>query len=398
MFYSPSQSSHSYFHREHTKSLDDVTFAPHTIYWYDKNDFVPRGIEFGNFLEEQHWEHVRTDPTAKILMFNPDEYYNWFDVEMWCKAIKKHRINPAQLYIVVGDENWQEWLIKTMKHFDVEGFHICHFNFLMDRTRVQPKGNNVIATRFAMLSRNYQKWRLDFYGKLVKKDLLRHFQYTFSNLIPYADMPVFGHDQLIADLKGMGHEVDSTLESWVRGVPYTFDTVAITEKFSDEVYRVIQTSGINVVIESHFDPHYFFPQLKHIKTTDLSIGFPTEKTYKAVASSKPFIMVSTPNFLAEFRRLGFKTFAPYIDESYDQIYDSQERFEALVNEIERLSKLSEHDFETVLAKCQEVADYNLTVLIQRKYDMCLTEDFDFLKGLTNDNYHVIMKDNPNRPL
>ena len=397
MFYTRTIASHGYFHRVHTKSLEEVTFEPNTIYWYDKNDFVPRGIAFGDFIDEVHWEHVRTDPTVKILMFNPDEYYNWYDVEMWCRAIKQHRINPEQFYIVVGDENWQAWLIKTMKHFGVEGFHICHFNLLMDRARIQPKGTG-ITSRFAMLSRNYQRWRLDFYGKLVKKDLLKHFQYTFSNLIPYADMPVFSHEQLIDDLTGMGHEVDTVLENWVRGVPYTFDTVAITEKFSDEVYRVIQTSGINVVIESHFDPHYFFPQLKHIKTTDLSIAFPTEKTYKAVASAKPFIMVSTPNFLSEFRQLGFKTFAPYIDESYDQIYDSQERFTALVNEIERLSKLSEHDFAAVLEKCQEVADYNLQVLIQRKHAMGLSDKFSFLKGLTDDSYHVILKDNPNRPL
>ena len=55
----------------------------------------------------------------------------------------------------------------------------------------------------------------------------------------------------------------------------------------------------------------------------------TEKTFKAIALEMPFILVAPPHSLAYLREYGFKTFAPYIDESYDLIEDPIDRVEAV---------------------------------------------------------------------
>lgn len=54
----------------------------------------------------------------------------------------------------------------------------------------------------------------------------------------------------------------------------------------------------------------------------------SEKILKPIVNLQPFVAVATPGVLAELRRLGFKTFAPLIDESYDDINDSAARLEA----------------------------------------------------------------------
>jgi hypothetical protein len=53
----------------------------------------------------------------------------------------------------------------------------------------------------------------------------------------------------------------------------------------------------------------------------------TEKTFKAIALEMPFILVAPAHSLRYLRSYGFRTFAPYIDESYDTIEDPVVRIE-----------------------------------------------------------------------
>ena len=53
----------------------------------------------------------------------------------------------------------------------------------------------------------------------------------------------------------------------------------------------------------------------------------TEKTFKAIALEMPFVLVAPQHSLEYLRSYGFRTFAPYIDESYDLIADPVQRIE-----------------------------------------------------------------------
>lgn len=69
-------------------------------------------------------------------------------------------------------------------------------------------------------------------------------------------------------------------------------------------------------------------------------GYFSEKTWKPMGHLQPFIFIGPSHGLKEIRKLGFKTFSPFIDESYDDEVDNAKRFVMIINEIERLSKLS----------------------------------------------------------
>ena len=62
----------------------------------------------------------------------------------------------------------------------------------------------------------------------------------------------------------------------------------------------------------------------------------TEKTVKGLAAMSPFIVFGNPGTLASLREWGFQTFAPFIDEAYDDIEDPIARFHAAYAEVRRL--------------------------------------------------------------
>jgi len=64
----------------------------------------------------------------------------------------------------------------------------------------------------------------------------------------------------------------------------------------------------------------------------------SEKTWKPLAQLQPAIFMNTPGSLAKLRELGYKTFSPFIDESYDEIEHPVERLKAISNEVKRICK------------------------------------------------------------
>lgn len=102
-------------------------------------------------------------------------------------------------------------------------------------------------------------------------------------------------------------------------------------------------SGIEVVLETLFD--------------DTKIHL-TEKTLRSIACGRPFVLASTPGSLKYLRDYGFKTFAPYINEDYDDCDSPLERITAIVAEMKRIKDLSSDKKRELWNRLYEIADYN----------------------------------------
>lgn len=68
-------------------------------------------------------------------------------------------------------------------------------------------------------------------------------------------------------------------------------------------------------------------------------GYFSEKTWKPIGHLQPFIFMGPAHGLKEMKKLGFKTFSPYICEDYDNELDPEKRFNMVIQEIERLSNI-----------------------------------------------------------
>lgn len=88
-----------------------------------------------------------------------------------------------------------------------------------------------------------------------------------------------------------------------------------------DIHRHYQTYFLEIVAETNTYSNRFF----------------TEKTVKNFHLGKPFLLLNGQHSLRYLQNLGFRTFAPWINESYDTISSARDRLDAIKLEIDRLS-------------------------------------------------------------
>jgi len=84
----------------------------------------------------------------------------------------------------------------------------------------------------------------------------------------------------------------------------------------------------------------------------------TEKIFKPIVSFRPFILACAPGNLKYLRSYGFQTFGKWIDESYDLEPDHDKRILMIVDQVERLAKLSEQEQKDMFEDMQPVLEHN----------------------------------------
>ena len=85
--------------------------------------------------------------------------------------------------------------------------------------------------------------------------------------------------------------------------------------------------------------------------------FPTEKTARPIASKTPFLVMTAPNYLKNLRKIGFKSFNKFWDESYDYQQGVQ-RVESIKAIIDKLGKLSKTELDDLYHQMQPILQHN----------------------------------------
>jgi hypothetical protein len=127
-------------------------------------------------------------------------------------------------------------------------------------------------------------------------------------------------------------------------------------------------SEISVILETVFD--------------DSRIHL-TEKTLKPIACGHPFILAAGPGALEYIRNYGFKTFAPWIDESYDQETDSFKRLEKIIASMKKIQNLQGQEFESFSREIKNIAEFN-------KKHFFSNEFFDQVNNELKNNLNMAM--------
>jgi hypothetical protein len=128
---------------------------------------------------------------------------------------------------------------------------------------------------------------------------------------------------------------------------------AIMDRSLDYVY---QNTYFSVISETNFQANGW----------DAGNRFLTEKTFKAICKLHPFIIASVPRTVEALRSLGYRSFSPWIDESYDLEEDDGKRLYMIAKETERLCNLSDHQLEDFLVNVREICQHNLSILLNKK--------------------------------
>jgi hypothetical protein len=91
--------------------------------------------------------------------------------------------------------------------------------------------------------------------------------------------------------------------------------------------------------------------------------FVTEKVFKPIAHFQPFLFLSYPGALKQLNQLGFKTFSPFIDESYDEEEDEIKRFNLIYSEVQRLCSMSLEELHSWYWCMEEILIHNHSHLL-----------------------------------
>ena len=110
---------------------------------------------------------------------------------------------------------------------------------------------------------------------------------------------------------------------------------------------------------------------------DEGVVFPTEKLNKCLLTGHPFIIVSTPRYLANIKKIGFKTFDKWWDESYDVEVNNDNRFKKLQNLALEIGSWS-------IEKCEKVFKEMIPILIHNQELLYELSEFN-----TNESYNVL---------
>ena len=95
--------------------------------------------------------------------------------------------------------------------------------------------------------------------------------------------------------------------------------------------------------------------------------FVTEKTWRPIVARRPFIVMSNRDFLANLKKLGFKTFNSWWDEDYDG-YSQQHRIKLIEQIIDTIANWTIEELSTKLLEMQDILDHNYKTFTKLTFD------------------------------
>lgn len=243
------------------------------------------------------------------------------------------------------DKLCKEWLMAKWYYF-FHGFAALDWYRDLQYT---PKFNNTFEKPFLCLNRLCTKdrsYRLTLVANLLERNLVHH-----------------GSVSLTLDDIGLG--------TWQQELNDTNSRLSNNAKTL--ITKEISKLHGNLVLDkslppSHSSADYDHHVLKLHKSALWNIVTETvfyhdklhltEKIFKPIVSRRPFILVGAAGNLDYLKSYGFKTFDKWIDESYDNEKDPDQRLAMIVNEIEKICKLSHEQLVEMHLEMEDLLDYN----------------------------------------
>jgi len=231
--------------------------------------------------------------------------------------------------------------------------------------------------KFILLNRISRVNRIALAHELDKRNLFSNtdnFYFSFNN----THLDLGGIESIIDEDKEWTNKFRNKIPIHLDSSKMEFEGIKVQKDFSDienspqyfgptgdtrKILDFARDSYINLVTETDISQYFLFL---------------TEKTFKCMVWKQPFIIWGNPYTLKKLHELGYKTFHPWIDESYDNITDIKSRLKAICQETERICKM---DLEEVHNLYQE-----LIPIIEHNYN-----HFNY-ERIIRSNYNYMIKE------
>lgn len=302
------------------------------------------------------------DKKVYLVLDNALEYFLHSVDGIYNDIVFKENIPPEQIIFLTATPNMNDYV----KHFsevnNVEQIKVDWFSLFEATGKDACAGSKIACDvknktkKFLNLNRRWRLHRPLLLTLLKDRGLLEQGHISFAPSDDGIDwdraykqmLRVYSNDKNIMPILERNESIKEL------GPLYLDTTDLVTN-------RAIHENTIN---EFYYDSYF---SVVNETTYHESVPFLSEKIFKTIALGHPFILVSVPHSLKYLKELGYKTYGEIINEDYDTIEDDGLRMIAIVDEIERLTKLEGKKLKRWISKTQEIARYNRSKIIRKQY-------------------------------
>ncbi len=196
---------------------------------------------------------------------------------------------------------------------------------------------------FNRLHVNERSYRLNLVAQLAQENLLKH-----GHVSLHLEHTEYGSWQ--QELDDPNTRLSAQARKLIRqhlGQPLILDqsvtTGNISADFGHREFDLWKSGLWHIVTET-----VFYHNKLHL----------TEKIFKPIVAQRPFMLAAAPGNLAYLKSYGFKTFDRWIDESYDNIQDPDQRLQAIVQQTQKLCSLSDSELRSMHREMMPVLQHN----------------------------------------
>jgi len=353
------------------------------------SDFIGINLGRGSRMNgEFFWKYISAQALENILQkngiifidYSMEPFIDKYLHEDFHKSLLHSGIPKESIIICVNSFNarecYENYFSENERMYSVRNLPFCldHSSWyyqqeLNSNTGVCMNENDFLNSKstvrknhFLMKIRNGREHRLAFLYKMASAELLGFGDFSF--LAPNAN------------------------QNFMNNVQHTIQRFALKNVHLGHIKKLHETAPhilqneqgisygqINAWTDSHFQPHinsYFeicFETFVHGEHKSL-----TEKIFKPIINFQPFFFVAYPGALKLLKSLGFKTFEGFIDESYDDIEDINERLEAIFLEVKRLCEMSKEELHDWYWKMEDILIHNHRTLLNHHKNKLFGED------------------------
>jgi hypothetical protein len=206
------------------------------------------------------------------------------------------------------------------------------------------------SKKFTALVRTHKWWRAATMARIWSQDYHNQGYFSYNNDLAtgehWRESPV-----RILNFVGLFDKINNFLSQ----CPFNADSLNSQQhnSYALTVKEHFEDSYLNVILETHLD-------------CDQSNGvFLTEKTFKPIKHSQPFIIFGAVGTIARLQQMGYRTFDHVINHSYDSVEDNTQRWDMACREFERLMSV---DLHQMYIDCQQDLQHNQQLFLAPKVD------------------------------
>jgi len=156
-------------------------------------------------------------------------------------------------------------------------------------------------------------------------------------------------------------EVPTILNAYISKFPMmVYPTFTATTCYCQDDVFLYNNSYFSLVGETVFAKYAGLQDDLFYECYDFS-----EKLFRPIKFKHPFILLARPNSLKVLREDGYKTFHPFINESYDLIENDEDRLLAILTEVERLCNYTDEEWLEFQKNVRDIVEHNAMYLDSR---------------------------------